>query len=582
MPHIQTIINNLQEMQVLTNPQQVLLDALQTRLTSNEINILITGDFNRGKSSLLNVLAGQDMFYTSPISSPIINTLQPSKFTTISATDKDGQRLEIEVGDLSTFYPDQSDEITQVDVTMALQNLPDNIRIIEYPILADTPMNASQRDHYFQTADLVIFVLAADALLSHSERDTIKQLLFPMGHQKILYVCNFMDRIKESEVDDLRAHAQRTIPAQEATDIVFMSTQAALDARDNNDNPLGAASGALALSEQINTLISDPQTLKETRARYVLQHLVETVDRSYQQAQSLQTEQKAELTNQQQKLQQSLNDLKNIQTQALKSLADFRRRIREIVTLQTVNKIKSLANQIEDWAVTYEGNNLVDDLLERAKQDLKYWQANEIEPLLRQRMQSQNDVFRHETQRFRMQVQLIYKQMGANASYLSERPYLDLSIPDLAPPQFNIHVADQEKLNKGFVDLFETTDLAITAAGTIIASFFVGPLLAIPMGVGLFAWTQFNRDDAPEKLEAVKPSTSHLRERSENIAKQLTDVVDEKVAEIEMTVSQYLDNLMTSIEQEMQMYITSQEQQNDQISQLDLEKWAALKAQIQK
>jgi small GTP-binding protein len=239
------------------------LFAIKEQLISNCFNLVILGQFKRGKTTLINSLIGKEILPSSviPLTSIVtILTFGNEIRCTIFMEDASEKKIHIE---------ELSDYITE-------RGNPKNIRgvrcaRIEYPspflehgvLLVDTPGVGSTFLHNTETTyefldhlDAALFLMSADVPISQVEKellDTIKN-----STQKIFFVLNKIDNLSPQEIEEIAAFNKQVLEEMGFTvhEIWPISAREALKAKMiHNDTPL-SQSGLINLEDALGRFLS--------------------------------------------------------------------------------------------------------------------------------------------------------------------------------------------------------------------------------------------------------------------------------------------------------------------------------------
>lgn len=176
-------------------------DEVKDRLRK-EFQLVVLGDFKRGKSTLINALVEAEVASTDVTPETVtINRLRYGPKHRANAHLPDGGRVALDVEDL------QADRLTGL-----LERLPDKPEFIQIEApaewlrgiqLVDTPGMGDllwrfdeQVQSYLPGADAVIYVISAISPLSESERVFLQFSLRPQEFSKVNFVVNMMDSMK--------------------------------------------------------------------------------------------------------------------------------------------------------------------------------------------------------------------------------------------------------------------------------------------------------------------------------------------------------------------------------------------------
>mmetsp|Transcript_27004 Transcript_27004/g.59376 ORF Transcript_27004/g.59376 Transcript_27004/m.59376 type:complete len:724 (+) Transcript_27004:188-2359(+) len=163
---------------------------------------VIAGEFNAGKSTLINALLGTKLLETGALpTTDSITVVVGSTSGDLAASDDDNKLDERENGSSSAMNMDTQSPLPSLlgVVVHSVQNLP----LLEDLTVIDTPgTNSAWMDHTERTkkmlpaADLILFVTSADRPFSDSERSLLKSI--QVYRKNIVVVINKMDILETS------------------------------------------------------------------------------------------------------------------------------------------------------------------------------------------------------------------------------------------------------------------------------------------------------------------------------------------------------------------------------------------------
>lgn len=216
--------------------------------------VAIMGEFNAGKSSLVNALAGDAI---APVGvTPTTATINVLRYGAPGGRViyHDGTARELGPASVGPFLAGMGDReaatVRQVEVFAPLEAL----RRVE---IVDTPgLNSLRAEHekvareFLVDADALVWVFAAGQAAKASEREAL-QLARAAG-KRVLGVVNKIDRAAPEEVAEVLRHVETTL-GDLIEGAVPLSAQAALAARQRQDEAAVAQSGLAALEARLDT-----------------------------------------------------------------------------------------------------------------------------------------------------------------------------------------------------------------------------------------------------------------------------------------------------------------------------------------
>ncbi|MCF6149688.1 MAG: GTP-binding protein [Candidatus Kuenenia sp.] len=265
--HKKEILGVIENIETLSKDDAGVVDdqlaVIRERLITNSFNLVILGQFKRGKTTLINSLIGKEVLPSSvvPLTS-IVTILKFGKEIRCTIFMEDGSEKEISVEKLSIYITEKEN--------------PRNIRgvrcaIIEYPshflekgmLLVDTPGVGSTFLHNTETTyefldhlDAALFLMSADVPISQVEKellDTIKD-----STQKIFFVLNKIDNLTSNEVEEIVAFNKQVLEEMgfAVHKIWPISAREALKAKIMNNDIQLSQSGLLELADALGSFLS--------------------------------------------------------------------------------------------------------------------------------------------------------------------------------------------------------------------------------------------------------------------------------------------------------------------------------------
>ncbi len=185
------------------------LSAGVERLEAGQFNLVVLGEFKRGKSSLINALLERELLPTGvlPLTSAV-TVIRGGERQRLLVGFGEGEKRGRPLDELASFIteagnPENMLGVESVTIELDSDLLEDGLRLI------DTPGVGSSYEHNTETAlgflpqvDAAVMVLAADQPLSAAERDLAHELaeLTP----RPIFVLNRIDLLGEEEINSAR------------------------------------------------------------------------------------------------------------------------------------------------------------------------------------------------------------------------------------------------------------------------------------------------------------------------------------------------------------------------------------------
>jgi tRNA U34 5-carboxymethylaminomethyl modifying GTPase MnmE/TrmE len=187
-----------------------------TELRAGVFRVLVMGDFNRGKSTLLNALLGSEVLpiNATPTTAvitiirygdePKVRVLAANKTETEMTFDefKGHYQLNIEDGTVQdNDIQDRFSQVAQAVVEYPLELCRNNVELVDSPGLNDHPARTARVMQQLAQTDAVIFVFDAMHFYTQQERDYLENLQRRHGLTNIFFIVNAWDNIEKSSLE---------------------------------------------------------------------------------------------------------------------------------------------------------------------------------------------------------------------------------------------------------------------------------------------------------------------------------------------------------------------------------------------
>ncbi|MHB8841080.1 MAG: dynamin family protein [Candidatus Aquicultor sp.] len=222
------------------------LEYATQKLQDNKFNLVVMGEFKRGKTSFINSLLGEAVLPMAvvPLTS-IITELIYEETPAAKVIFKDGQIKDITLSELDDYVTERKNPSNVRNVKKVIVQYPSKY-LQEGMILVDTPGVGSIYEHntevsydYLPEADAVIFLVSSDPPISKTEiayLSDIKQYI-----EKIFFIQNKIDYLSEAEREESLAFSRKVLEQALGDNITLipLSARLALQGRiDNNEDAL--------------------------------------------------------------------------------------------------------------------------------------------------------------------------------------------------------------------------------------------------------------------------------------------------------------------------------------------------------
>jgi small GTP-binding protein len=237
--------------------------AVKEQLISNHFNLVVLGQFKRGKTTLINSLVGSEILPSSvvPLTS-IVTILKFGSEVKCTIFMHDGTEQNVLLEEIRDYVTESGNPENRRGVKCAC---------IEYPIpllekgmqLVDTPGIGSTFLHNTETTyefldhlDAAVFLMSADVPISQVEKELLETI--KSSTQKIFFVLNKVDNLTTEEITEMSAHNMNVLKVMgfAVHEIWPISARKALKAKTSNDEDLLLESGLSNMEDAIGDFLS--------------------------------------------------------------------------------------------------------------------------------------------------------------------------------------------------------------------------------------------------------------------------------------------------------------------------------------
>jgi GTP-binding protein EngB required for normal cell division/predicted component of type VI protein secretion system len=241
---------DVEEAAMLPGIDATALDALCAKLTGRIFNLVVAGEFKRGKSSVINALLGAEVLPTGvvPLTS-IVTVLHHGAAPSAEVTFEDGHRETIGIDALADYVTERGNpknvkRVQQVEATFPAPWLDRGFRLVDTPGIGSAyNHNTDVTRAYLPQADAVIFVASVEQPVSRSELQFLTDI---RNHaDRIFCMLNKTDYLSESELAESVAFSTAAVREALGAEVpVFpVSARKALQARTSAAGATFAAGG---------------------------------------------------------------------------------------------------------------------------------------------------------------------------------------------------------------------------------------------------------------------------------------------------------------------------------------------------
>ena len=191
-------------------------EELREKIENNVFNLLVLGQFKRGKTSLINALLGAEILPTAvvPLTS-IATVLQYGETLHIKVCFNDGRVTEIGQADLTEYVtekgnPGNEKDVQEVLITYPSSYLKDGVRLIDTPGVGSVyEHNTDVAYQYLPKSDAALFLLSVDQPVSKAELDFLKDV--KEYSRRIFFLQNKADYVGPEDLSESISFSKKII-----------------------------------------------------------------------------------------------------------------------------------------------------------------------------------------------------------------------------------------------------------------------------------------------------------------------------------------------------------------------------------
>ncbi|PIY37169.1 dynamin family protein [Candidatus Aquicultor secundus] len=215
------------------------------KLTDNKFNLVVMGEFKRGKTSFINALLGESVLPMAvvPLTS-IITELVYGDIPSAEVIFEDGKRKTISLEVLDDYVTERKNPSNEKGAKKVIVRYPSKY-LQEGVILVDTPGVGSIYEHntevsydYLPEADAVIFLVSSDPPISKTEiafLADVKEYI-----EKLFFIQNKIDYLSDGEREESLAFNRKVLEQAlgNSVTLIPLSARLALQARQNGNQEM--------------------------------------------------------------------------------------------------------------------------------------------------------------------------------------------------------------------------------------------------------------------------------------------------------------------------------------------------------
>lgn len=239
-------------------------EELREKIQKNTFNLVVVGQFKRGKTSLINALLGVDILPVAvvPLTS-IVTIMTYGDALDIKVYFNDGRVSEIKSENLPEYVTEKGNpknikNVSEVIITYPSPYLKDGVRLIDTPGVGSIYQhNTDVAYQYLPKSDAAMFLLSVDQPMSKAELDFLKDV--KEYSNKIFFLLNKADYLNEKDLQESIDFSKGVLKEVMGTEVkIFpISARQALEGKISGSQDMVQKSRLPEFSEVLNKFLME-------------------------------------------------------------------------------------------------------------------------------------------------------------------------------------------------------------------------------------------------------------------------------------------------------------------------------------
>ncbi len=239
-------------------------EELREKVQTNTFNLVVVGQFKRGKTSLINALLGAEILPVAvvPLTS-IVTIMTYGEALRIKVYFNDGRVTEIRPESLPEYVTEKGNpknikDVKEVVITYPSPYLKDGVRLIDTPGVGSIYQhNTDVAYQYLPKSDAALFLLSVDQPVSKAELDFLKDV--KEYSDRIFFLLNKADYLTEKDLNESIEFSKNVIKEAMGIDVkIFpVSARLALEGKKTGSEELLMKSMLPQFSEVLNMFLME-------------------------------------------------------------------------------------------------------------------------------------------------------------------------------------------------------------------------------------------------------------------------------------------------------------------------------------
>ncbi|MEJ5301659.1 MAG: dynamin family protein [Thermodesulforhabdaceae bacterium] len=260
----QEIIVAIEQFKQIGASQRFTLEEIRNKLDQEVFELVVVGQFKRGKTYLINALLGEELLPTGvvPLTS-IVTVITYGEKVSATVFFADGITREIAVEEIGEYVteignPRNEKNVQEVQVSFPSEYLRGGVKLVDTPGVGSVyKHNTDIAYKYLPKSDAAIFVLSIDQPASEAELDFLKDVR-NFAH-KIFFVLNKIDVAPREELDRAVSFTRSVLEETMGKDVRLFPVSAkwALEGKNKGLSQLLEDSGLQTFSSALEAFLME-------------------------------------------------------------------------------------------------------------------------------------------------------------------------------------------------------------------------------------------------------------------------------------------------------------------------------------
>ncbi|MFW5967810.1 MAG: dynamin family protein, partial [Persicimonas sp.] len=186
-------------------------------LREGRMSVVVLGEFNHGKSTVVNSLLGEEILPTgiTPTTAVITHLVHGDEPAAALQPPRGGDRVEVayeEMGEAIRHEEQEGEEPEYVEIQYPNELLEDSLILVDTPGVNDISRQKVEITYgYVPKADVIVYVLDATQVLKKSEITFIKDRLLKANRDRIIFVLGKTDALSDEDVGEVESYARERL-----------------------------------------------------------------------------------------------------------------------------------------------------------------------------------------------------------------------------------------------------------------------------------------------------------------------------------------------------------------------------------